>query len=88
VFADGFSLDDAIAVAGVDNRFTAADVTEAMATLVAVSLVSTTQGAGDTVYRLLAMTRGYAAAKLDASGERDVVKPCVPSPSQEFTQAS
>ena len=88
VFGAVFSLDDAIAVAafdGVDD----ADVTQAMAALVGVSLVSTVPGAGDTAYRLLAMTRAYAAAKLDAGGECAAVAHRVASrPSQEFTRRS
>lgn len=88
LFASVFSLDDAIAVAAFDGT-DEADVTQAMAALVGVSLVSTVPGAGDTAYRLLAMTRAYAAAKLEASGERAAVEGrFAPRPSQEFTPRS
>jgi len=88
VFASVFSLDDAIAGAAFDG-VDEVDVTQAMAALVGVSLVSTVPGAGGTAYRLLAVTRAYAAAKLDASGERAAVAGrLAPRPSQEFTPRS
>lgn len=88
VFASVFSLDDAIAVAAFDG-VDEVDVTQAMAALVGVSLLSTVPGAGDTAYRLLAVTRAYAAAKLDASGERAaMVDRLARRPSQQFTPRS
>jgi len=87
VFDAAFSLDDAIAAAAADG-LDDADVTEAMAALVGVSLVGTVPGAGDTAYRLLAMTRAYAAAKLDAAGERAAVAARLTGPLQEFTDPS
>jgi len=69
VFAGGFTLESASAVASGD-AIEASDVSELLADLVAKSLVSAEVGGAMPRYRLLETTRFYALAKLDNSGER------------------
>jgi predicted ATPase/DNA-binding winged helix-turn-helix (wHTH) protein len=68
VFAGAFALDSAIAVAG-DNDI---DVVEALADLVAKSLVSADAGGPVVLYRLLEITRVYALEKLRSAGDFDI----------------
>jgi predicted ATPase/DNA-binding winged helix-turn-helix (wHTH) protein len=65
VFVGGFTLESAVALAGDD----AADFVEALANLVAKSLVSADVGGSIAQYRLLDTTRAYAMQKLTESGE-------------------
>lgn len=65
VFAGVFTLASAIAVAGNDNL----DVVEAVANLVAKSLISADIGGAVVHYRLLDTTRAYALQKLTDRGE-------------------
>jgi predicted ATPase len=70
VFVGNFTLQAAGSVAsetGVDD----ADVVDAVASLVAKSLISTTVINESTYYRLLDTTRAYAATKLAKRGEAD-----------------
>jgi predicted ATPase len=72
VFDSYFTLESAIAVAG-DSKIAALDVVNALANLVANSLVIADIG-GDVVhYRLLETTRVYARGKLAESGELEHV---------------
>jgi predicted ATPase/DNA-binding winged helix-turn-helix (wHTH) protein len=68
VFAGTFTLGSAIAVAGNDNI----DVVEAVANLVAKSLISADVGGAVVQYRLLDTTRAYATQKLIEAGESEV----------------
>lgn len=70
VFAGGFSLESACAVA-VDKGNARSECTHGVANLVAKSLVSTERGELGTHYRFLDTTRRYALQKLEESGERD-----------------
>jgi predicted ATPase/class 3 adenylate cyclase len=72
IFAGTFTLD---AAAGVLRDETIDDVAviDALAHLVARSLVVTDTNETDTRYRLLETTRAYAAERLDESGERAVL---------------
>ena len=65
VFAGAFTLGSAIAVAGDDDT----DVVEAVANLVAKSLISADVGGEVVHYRLLETTRVYALEKLDSVGD-------------------
>jgi hypothetical protein len=65
VFASAFTLGSAIAVAGHAD----ADAIEAMANLVAKSLISADVSGAAVQYRLLDTTRAYALQKLADSGE-------------------
>jgi predicted ATPase len=65
VFAGVFTLSSAIAVAGATDT----DVVEAVANLVAKSLVSADVGGAVVQYRLLDTTRAYAVHKLTETGE-------------------
>jgi predicted ATPase/DNA-binding winged helix-turn-helix (wHTH) protein len=67
VFAGGFSLESASAVAAGDRTGTS-DVVDAVVELVAKSLLSAT-GTAVTQYRLLETTRAYAREKLREAGE-------------------
>jgi len=67
VFAGACTLDSAIAVAGDD----AIDVIEAVANLVAKSLITADVGRAVVQYRLLDTTRAYAVRKLTETGEFD-----------------
>jgi len=69
VFVGVFTLKAAISVAGTEASD--ADVADAMASLVAKSLVSTTTIGVTTYYRLLDTTQAYAAGKLADHGEAD-----------------
>jgi predicted ATPase/DNA-binding winged helix-turn-helix (wHTH) protein len=72
IFAGGFALDDASAVAA-DDDIGASDVVDCVANLIAKSLV-TTEASGPRVrHRLLATTRAYALEKLVESGEFDAM---------------
>lgn len=70
VFVGDFTLQAACSVAS-ETEAEDADVADAVASLVAKSLTSTTTINGSTYYRLLDTTRTYAAAKLAARGEAD-----------------
>ena len=65
VFAGAFTLGSATAVAGDDDT----DVVEAVANLVAKSLISADVGGAVVHYRLLETTRVYALEKLDNAGD-------------------
>ena len=70
IFAGAFTLHSACAVLLRDD-VTRTDVLEAIANLVAKSLVSLSVEKGISFYRLLETTRGYALIKLEESGEKD-----------------
>ena len=65
VFAGAFTLESAIAVARDDET----DAVEAVANLVAKSLISADLGGAVVQYRLLDTTRAYAVQKLTETGE-------------------
>jgi predicted ATPase/DNA-binding winged helix-turn-helix (wHTH) protein len=68
VFVGDFNFEAARAIAS-DAGTDEASVTEAIASLLAKSLISKTELHGSTYYRLLETTRTFAAAKLAAPGE-------------------
>ena len=68
IFTGGFSLEAASAV-GADDQTESYEVTDAVSSLVAKSLVVTDPGEHGTRYRLLETTRAYGLEKLDAAGE-------------------
>jgi predicted ATPase/DNA-binding winged helix-turn-helix (wHTH) protein len=68
VFDSHFTLESAIAVAG-DSKIAMLDVVNALANLVASSLVTADIGSDIVHYRLLETTRVYARGKLAESGE-------------------
>ncbi|MBB6251880.1 ATP-binding protein [Nitrospirillum iridis] len=68
VFAGGFAMESAAAVAG-DAALNQADVLAALANLVAKSLLVSDAGGAQITYRLLEMTRAYALEKLTESGD-------------------
>lgn len=72
VFVGPFTLEEAREVAG-DERVEPVQVVEALAQLVAKSLVFADTSERTTRYRLLDTTRAYAQAKLAESGEEDVL---------------
>jgi predicted ATPase/DNA-binding winged helix-turn-helix (wHTH) protein len=72
VFVGDFTLQAACSVAS-ETDADEADVIDAVASLVAKSLISTTAINGSTFYRLLDITRTYAATKLAARDEADRV---------------
>ena len=72
VFAGSFTLDAAQSVVA-DADVPAADAVETLASLIDKSLVSTSMSGRSVRYRLLDLTRSYAAVKLEESGEHDEV---------------
>ena len=70
VFAGGFTLDAAEAVAGDDDVVAAADVLGLLASLVAKSMVTTDDADTGTRYRLLDTLREYAAERLAELDDR------------------
>ena len=70
VFVGDFTLQAAGSIAS-ETEVDEADVIDAVASLVAKSLISTTVINESTYYRLLDTTRAYAAAKLAERGEAD-----------------
>jgi predicted ATPase/DNA-binding winged helix-turn-helix (wHTH) protein len=68
VFRSGFSLESAIAVAA-GAAISAAQAIDGVANLAAKSLVVADVSGAAVQYRLLDLTRAYAAEKLEASGE-------------------
>jgi predicted ATPase/DNA-binding winged helix-turn-helix (wHTH) protein len=70
VFNGGFSVPAAHAVAH-DDQLSHAAIDEALANLVAKSLVTATFAGNGAHYRLLEVTRAYGAEQLSASGEAD-----------------
>lgn len=70
IFAGGFTLEAAEAVAG-DADLTDWDVATHVAALVSKSLVVAENGAGGDRYRLLETQRAYALERLGAAGEAD-----------------
>ncbi len=70
VFNGGFSMQAAHAIAH-DSQLSHATIDEALANLVAKSLVTATFANEGTHYRLLEVTRAYGAEQLSASGEAD-----------------
>lgn len=72
IFAGGFTLEAAVAVGSGEGSDTF-DVFDALASLVAKSLVLAEPAGNALRYRLLESTRDYALAKLDASGESGAV---------------
>ncbi|MCA1371159.1 winged helix-turn-helix domain-containing protein [Bradyrhizobium sp. BRP14] len=73
VFAGGFSLESACAVA-LDRGRPRAECIDGVSNLVTKSLVSTERGELGTHYRLLDTTRSYALQKLAESGELDLLR--------------
>ena len=73
VFQGAFALDDAEAVCGTDD-LPAAELLDALESLVDCSLVQLLPGAGAPRFRLLSIVRQYAASKLQASEEADVMR--------------
>lgn len=71
VFADGWTLEAAIAVAG-DDKMGSDAIFAALSGLVAKSLVVAELASADPRYRFLRTTRQYAAEKLHESGETDL----------------
>ena len=65
VFANAFTLDAVVAMAGADNT----DMVDGIANLVAKSLISADVGGAVVRYRLLDTTRVYAQRKLIESDE-------------------
>jgi predicted ATPase/DNA-binding winged helix-turn-helix (wHTH) protein len=72
VLSGNFTLQTAIAIAA-ENEAHAADIIASLAQLVAKSLISADISGPAAYYRLLDVTRSYALAKLDESGEREEV---------------
>jgi predicted ATPase/DNA-binding winged helix-turn-helix (wHTH) protein len=72
IFSGSFTLDAAQSVAA-DAEIQGVDAVETLASLVDKSLVSTSMSASSVRYRLLDVTRSYAALKLEANGEQDEV---------------
>jgi predicted ATPase/DNA-binding winged helix-turn-helix (wHTH) protein len=72
IFAGGFTLQDACAIAA-DDEITAMEVVDCVASLVAKSLVTADIGGTMLRYRLLETTRAYALEKLVQGGEFDAV---------------
>jgi predicted ATPase/DNA-binding winged helix-turn-helix (wHTH) protein len=75
VFADGFVLEAATAVAA-NVEIAASDVVDGVANLVAKSLVMIDASGATVRYRLLETTRAYAREKLAESGELGQVARC------------
>ena len=73
VFVGSFSLDAAVATC-VDAEVSAADVVDAIASLVAKSLLTIKSISGSTRYMLLETTRAYATIKLTEAGERNAIE--------------
>jgi predicted ATPase/DNA-binding winged helix-turn-helix (wHTH) protein len=69
VFVGVFTLKAALSVAGAEAND--AEVADALANLVAKSLISTTAAGESTHYRLLDTTQAYAASKLAELGDED-----------------
>ncbi len=68
VFSGGFAFDAALAVAGADGRDTS-QVIDAIASLVAKSMILPERGAETMSYRMLNMTRAYCLEKLTESAK-------------------
>ena len=75
VFAGSFSLDAATAVAS-DHDLIAFDVIDAVASLVAKSLLNAREEEGTTRYSLIETTHAFASIKLDDAGERATIARC------------
>ena len=75
VFAGGFDLDAAQAVAG-DDEVERYQVLDQLTLLVDKSLLVADDSTGRTRYRLLETVRQYAQEKLGESGEADAVRTC------------
>jgi predicted ATPase/DNA-binding winged helix-turn-helix (wHTH) protein len=69
VFVGAFTLKAALSVAGTEANDP--EIADAVASLIAKSLVSTTTIGDSTYYRLLDTTQAYAASKLAETGEDD-----------------
>jgi predicted ATPase/DNA-binding winged helix-turn-helix (wHTH) protein len=74
VFVGVFTLKAALSVAGTEANDT--EVADALANLVAKSLISPTTIGESTYYRLLDTTQAYAAGKLTGHGEADNAARC------------
>jgi predicted ATPase len=72
VFVGGFTL-QAVGSVASETEVDDGDVIDAVASLVAKSLISTTVINQSTYYRLLDTTRGYATTKLSERGETDCI---------------
>ncbi len=72
VFAGGFTLDAALAVA-VGDLIASTDIADLVASLVTKSLLNADVRTATGLYRLLDTTRAYASRKLAESGEADQV---------------
>jgi predicted ATPase/DNA-binding winged helix-turn-helix (wHTH) protein len=72
VFVGPFTLDAAIAVAS-DDRLSEGEAVDAIANLVAKSLISAPPGGERMRYRLLDTTRAFVAGKLAENNETDVI---------------
>jgi len=71
IFAGGFTMEAAVAVAGTDGS--SSDIANSLADLAAKSLIAADVGAGDVRFRLLETTRAYALAKLEETGETETL---------------
>jgi len=71
IFAGGFTMKAAVAVAGTDGS--SSDIAYSVADLAAKSLIAADVGDGDVRFRVLETTRAYALAKLEETGETDVL---------------
>ena len=71
IFAGGFTMEAAVAVAGTDGS--SSDIANSLADLAAKSLIAADVGAGDVQFRLLETTRAYALAKLEETGETETL---------------
>jgi predicted ATPase/DNA-binding winged helix-turn-helix (wHTH) protein len=73
VFAGGFDLAAAVAI-GSDDAAGSDAIADAIAGLVAKSLLAADLRSGDVTYRLLDTTRAYALGKLSAGGELEAAR--------------
>jgi predicted ATPase/DNA-binding winged helix-turn-helix (wHTH) protein len=71
VFAGGFTLHAASAVAAANGEIAAPEIVDCIVSLVAKSLVTADAGGASVRYRLLETTRAYALEKLVEAGELD-----------------
>ena len=71
IFAGGFTMEAAVAVAGTDGS--SSDIANSLADLATKSLIAADVGAGDVRFRLLETTRAYALAKLEETGETETL---------------
>ena len=80
VFAGGFDLRAAVAVAGVDEF----DVLDLLGSLVRKSLIMAERVAAGTRYSMLETIRQFAEERLAASGLSDEIETCTPTTSRPW----